>query len=86
MISGNDEPLLEMMEEEQVTYSDGSVEKHQVYSRERDAKMVSQGRRMTEARMKGYEGEACPECQSFTLLRNGSCMKCDTCGSTTGCS
>ena len=84
--SGNDEPLLEMMEEEEVTYSDGSVEKHQVYSRERDAKMVSQGRRMTEARMKGYEGEACPECQSFTLLRNGSCMKCDTCGSTTGCS
>lgn len=84
--SGNDEPLLEMMEEEEVTYSDGSVEKHQVYSRERDAKMVSQGRKMTEARMKGYEGEACPECQSFTLLRNGSCMKCDTCGSTTGCS
>ena len=38
------------------------------------------------ARMKGYEGEACPECQNFTLLRNGTCMKCDSCGSTTGCS
>ena len=38
------------------------------------------------ARMKGYEGEACPECQNFTLVRNGTCLKCDTCGSTTGCS
>ena len=39
-----------------------------------------------EARMKGYVGEACPECQNFTLVRNGTCLKCDTCGSTTGCS
>jgi ribonucleoside-diphosphate reductase alpha chain len=39
-----------------------------------------------EARAKGYEGEACGECGNFTLLRNGTCMKCDTCGSTTGCS
>ena len=40
----------------------------------------------TIARMKGYEGESCPECQNFTLVRNGTCLKCDTCGSTTGCS
>jgi ribonucleoside-diphosphate reductase alpha chain len=39
-----------------------------------------------EARMKGYVGEACPECANFTLVRNGTCLKCDTCGSTTGCS
>ena len=39
-----------------------------------------------EARMKGYVGEACPECQNFTLVRNGTCLKCDTCGATTGCS
>ena len=38
------------------------------------------------ARMMGYEGDACPECSSFTLVRNGTCLKCDTCGSTTGCS
>jgi ribonucleoside-diphosphate reductase alpha chain len=38
------------------------------------------------ARMKGYVGEACPECHNFTLVRNGTCLKCDTCGSTTGCS
>ncbi len=39
-----------------------------------------------EARAKGYEGEACSECGNFTLVRNGTCLKCDTCGSTTGCS
>jgi ribonucleoside-diphosphate reductase alpha chain len=42
--------------------------------------------RRTEARMKGYVGEACPECANFTLVRNGTCLKCDTCGGTTGCS
>ena len=38
------------------------------------------------SRAKGYEGEACGECGNFTLVRNGTCLKCDTCGSTTGCS
>ncbi|TXM69611.1 adenosylcobalamin-dependent ribonucleoside-diphosphate reductase [Methylobacterium sp. WL120] len=39
-----------------------------------------------EARLRGYSGDACPECSNFTLVRNGTCMKCDSCGSTTGCS
>ena len=39
-----------------------------------------------EARMKGYEGDACTECGNFTLVRNGTCMKCLTCGATSGCS
>jgi ribonucleoside-diphosphate reductase alpha chain len=42
--------------------------------------------RRAQARMKGYEGDACGECGNFTLVRNGTCMKCDTCGSTSGCS
>ncbi|MFB0490005.1 ribonucleoside-diphosphate reductase alpha chain [Methylobacterium sp. OAE515] len=42
--------------------------------------------RRAEAKLKGYVGEACPECANFTLVRNGTCLKCDTCGSTTGCS
>ena len=42
--------------------------------------------RRTEARLKGYEGEDCRECGNFTLVRNGTCLKCDTCGSTSGCS
>ncbi len=38
------------------------------------------------ARLKGYEGDPCPDCGNFTLVRNGSCLKCATCGATTGCS
>ena len=42
--------------------------------------------RIREARIKGYEGDSCGECGNFTLVRNGTCLKCDTCGSTSGCS
>ncbi|CTQ73448.1 vitamin B12-dependent ribonucleotide reductase [Roseibium alexandrii] len=41
---------------------------------------------IAQARMKGYEGESCAECGNFTMVRNGTCLKCDTCGSTSGCS
>jgi ribonucleoside-diphosphate reductase alpha chain len=40
----------------------------------------------TEARLKGYEGDCCGECGNYTMVRNGTCLKCDTCGSTSGCS
>ena len=50
-----------------------------------DAKATAAVRR-AEAKAKGYEGEMCGECLNFTLVRNGTCLKCDTCGSTTGCS
>ncbi|GJL51953.1 MAG: vitamin B12-dependent ribonucleotide reductase [Nitrospirales bacterium] len=40
---------------------------------------------LTQARQSGYEGDPCPECNNFTLVRNGSCQKCVTCGSATGC-
>ena len=49
-------------------------------------KAASVSDKRAEARMKGYVGEACPECGNFTMVRNGTCLKCDTCGSTTGCS
>ncbi len=42
--------------------------------------------RIREARMKGYEGDPCDNCGNFTLVRNGTCMKCTTCGETSGCS
>jgi ribonucleoside-diphosphate reductase alpha chain len=42
--------------------------------------------RVREARIKGFEGDACDECGNFTLVRNGTCMKCNTCGGTSGCS
>jgi len=42
--------------------------------------------RIAEAKLRGYEGVSCPECHNFTMVRNGTCLKCDTCGSTSGCS
>jgi len=56
------------------------------YSSPDGANVRTAADRRREAKMKGYVGEACPECMNFTLLRNGTCLKCDTCGSTTGCS
>ena len=38
------------------------------------------------ARQKGYEGDPCSECKQFTMVRNGTCLKCETCGTTSGCS
>ncbi|MBD3401665.1 adenosylcobalamin-dependent ribonucleoside-diphosphate reductase, partial [candidate division GN15 bacterium] len=43
-------------------------------------------RQIRDARMKGYEGDMCSECGSFTMVRNGTCLKCETCGATSGCS
>lgn len=42
--------------------------------------------RIRAARLQGFEGDACGDCGNFTLVRNGTCLKCNTCGSTTGCS
>jgi len=42
--------------------------------------------RIRAAQAQGYEGDACGECGNFTLVRNGTCMKCVTCGATSGCS
>ena len=55
-----------------------------------DAKVMDQTDarldQIREARMKGYEGDSCGECGNFTLVRNGTCLKCNTCGATSGCS
>ncbi|MDX2065549.1 MAG: vitamin B12-dependent ribonucleotide reductase [Fimbriimonadaceae bacterium] len=39
-----------------------------------------------QARLKGYESEPCGNCGAFTMVRNGVCLKCDSCGETSGCS
>ena len=41
---------------------------------------------LREARLRGYEGDPCGSCGMFTLVRNGTCLKCDSCGATSGCS
>ncbi len=48
--------------------------------------LATPGRAIEEARIKGYEGDACPDCGQFTLVRNGACLKCESCGASTGCS
>ncbi len=40
----------------------------------------------SKAKIQGYEGDPCGECGNYTLVRNGTCMKCNTCGGTSGCS
>lgn len=50
-----------------------------------EAKKLAAKRRM-HAMMQGYTGDMCSECQNFTMVRNGTCLKCDTCGATSGCS
>ncbi|MEM7203194.1 MAG: vitamin B12-dependent ribonucleotide reductase [Planctomycetota bacterium] len=41
---------------------------------------------VAEARLKGYEGDPCEACGNFTMVRNGTCLKCVSCGATSGCS
>jgi ribonucleoside-diphosphate reductase alpha chain len=47
---------------------------------------AEKARRREDARLQGYTGDSCGECGNFTLARNGTCLKCATCGATTGCS
>jgi ribonucleoside-diphosphate reductase alpha chain len=48
--------------------------------------MSSMTANRSRARMMGYEGDPCGECGNMTLVRNGTCLKCNTCGATSGCS
>jgi ribonucleoside-diphosphate reductase alpha chain len=50
-----------------------------------DAKTLAADRR-AQALAQGYTGNMCGECQNFTMVRNGTCEKCNTCGATSGCS
>ncbi len=61
-------------------------EHHEEHVHVHAAPQVMEFDRRTEARMKGYEGDSCNECGNYTMVRNGTCLKCDTCGSTSGCS
>jgi ribonucleoside-diphosphate reductase alpha chain len=84
-----EEPLIALMQKgETTTHADGnvSVKAHKVFTKEANSNMLKEAKKRQEAKFKGYEGENCPDCGSYTLVRNGSCLKCDTCGATTGCS
>lgn len=73
----------------QVPLESAPGENVQLTSHRESSKAVSEDQYMElirEARLKGYEGDPCPECGSFTMVRNGVCLKCLTCGATSGCS
>jgi len=53
---------------------------------EQKAHAITLHQSVMKARERGYTGDICPECQSLTMVRNGTCLKCTTCGATTGCS
>jgi len=82
---GGVEGATALKQESQVVPAQGLDQLPWTTAKAQDAKALVAERR-AEAKARGYEGEACPECLNFTLVRNGTCMKCDTCGGTTGCS
>jgi ribonucleoside-diphosphate reductase alpha chain len=43
-------------------------------------------RKVKQAKEKGFTGDICPDCHNMTMVRNGVCLKCMTCGATTSCS
>lgn len=45
---------------------------------------ISRADPTAEARTKGYTGDMCRNCSNFTMTRAGACLKCETCGSTSG--
>ena len=38
------------------------------------------------ARERGFTGDICDDCGGSQMVRNGTCLKCNACGATTGCS
>ncbi len=86
-ISGTDAQATAFARTVEAPVSDGTLlDQGEVFSDKVEAPVPSKDEQRAVARMKGYEGESCPECQNFTLVRNGTCLKCDSCGGTTGCS
>jgi ribonucleoside-diphosphate reductase alpha chain len=56
------------------------------YAYEPAAPATTAADQRAKARLQGFEGDSCGECGNFTLVRNGTCLKCNSCGSTSGCS
>ncbi len=68
---------------------DESTEEHHIHHPTSDTGGKASGGMETEyerAKQLGYTGDICPDCGSMTMVRNGTCVKCITCGATSGCS
>lgn len=48
--------------------------------------LLTSEERREQATAQGFTGDQCNDCGNFTMVRNGTCLKCNTCGGTTGCS
>ena len=48
--------------------------------------MSDTAQRTLQAKQMGFEGDPCPECGQMMMVRNGTCLKCVSCGATSGCS
>jgi ribonucleoside-diphosphate reductase alpha chain len=97
---GSPDTVASMQQESSSTLAGGAIASPTLYARHTvetaATRVITEGAlavkprteldRAAEARIRGYEGEACRECGNFTLVRNGTCLKCDTCGGTSGCS
>lgn len=83
-----DEDDMPFVAKSDVHHADGRVSQitQKVFTKQANSEFEVTQRRIQEARIKGYEGEVCGSCGSMTMIRNGSCLKCETCGGTTGCS
>jgi ribonucleoside-diphosphate reductase alpha chain len=68
--------------------NESDLSNHEMLSLLGDWNMEGRSRNelIREARTKGYEGENCGNCGQFTMVRNGACLKCVSCGHTSGCS
>jgi len=77
----NDLQAQQISSEEKITVNASTSHTQTSITRQKSSTHLIQ-----EARIKGYVGDACVECGNFTMVRNGTCLKCDSCGSTSGCS
>lgn len=66
-------------------YTTSSV-KGALISKDHVTAKVKQSSQSAKAKLQGYVGDSCTECGNFTMVRNGTCLKCNTCGATSGCS
>ncbi|MGE4619499.1 MAG: hypothetical protein AAEJ04_06800, partial [Planctomycetota bacterium] len=93
---GNSSPTPEYTDEEEISVS--SDDSHNAYLSKGLAEF---SRRLPEvstpgttatlsqrevSQAKGFTGDPCQECGALTMIRNGTCLRCNTCGATTGCS
>ncbi|MFA4922665.1 MAG: vitamin B12-dependent ribonucleotide reductase, partial [Ignavibacteriaceae bacterium] len=81
------ERVIELDKSEVTSYNYNlSTTKTKSMQRQSSSPANSLKNKVQEAIEKGYTGDVCLECQSMTMVRNGTCLKCMTCGATSGCS